>query len=188
MSSSHDFPKVYKKLGVDLSALGCVMLPVAPMRVTELDGLKPEHLYVTKDPKKFWIKGDVASKGGHITLLYGLLEHATDWADLIDEVLKGWRAPNTAQIHRYEAFQSPYEDEPYSCIVAKVFPERWLKDAHSRLSHLPHIDTFPGYEPHITVAYVHKQYESLWLRTLNHTEPTHEWPIVDGPLDLGRKH
>ena len=40
--------------------------------------------------------------------------------------------------------------------VDEVLLTRALRDAHARLSLLPHIDTHPTYRPHVTLAYVHR--------------------------------
>ena len=63
-------------------------------------------------------------------------------------------------------FPSPWEDEPYSCIVSELTLTPELRDAHARLSLLPHINTHPTYRPHVTLAYVHRDHTEDALRAL----------------------
>lgn len=158
--NANQYPDLYKRLGVSIPSLGCVMLDVAgdalagdPYRERlESSG----DLYHAKDPKHFWIDGYVAGKTPHITLLYGLLTPAYEQADNIAEVLKGWSL-DTAVVESIGYFPSPMADEPYNCVVAhiKITPE--LLEGHQRLELLPHINTFPGYKAHLTLAYIRKE-------------------------------
>ena len=43
-----------------------------------------------------------------------------------------------------------------------------LLDAHQRLSMLPHINTHPTYEPHITLGYVHETFAGYAIERLEH--------------------
>lgn len=161
---SHDFENIYQELGINLNKLGCVMLDTEPIyNNTEVDEeeykgfyyIEPSCLYYTEDEDKKWINGWVAEKHPHITLLYGLMKKASDYEDQIKEVLKGWEYKK-AEIEDIGFFESPYKEEPYYCIVAhiKVTPE--LLEGHQRLELLPHINTFAGYKPHMTIAYIKK--------------------------------
>jgi hypothetical protein len=40
--------------------------------------------------------------------------------------------------------------------VAHLKIDKDLQEAHDRLQMLPHIDTFPGYKAHFTLAYIKK--------------------------------
>lgn len=159
---AHNFPEVYKALNVDLSKLGCVMLDVAPI---SLDGVLAQDgasdflqtyqgdLYYAQDKSRFWIDGFVGSKNAHLTLLYGLMETAENYRSYIEQILKDWKMADL-EIESVGYFSSPYQDDQYFCIVGhvKVTPE--LLEGHQRLEFLPHINTFPGYKAHITLAYV----------------------------------
>lgn len=160
--NANQFPDLYKRLGIKIPSLGCVMLDVDPKALAadpyrerlEASG----DLYYAKDPAHFWIDGYVAGKTPHITLLYGLLKPAYEQKADIEEVLKGWSI-DTATVESIGFFPSPMQDEPYFCIVAhiKISPE--LLEGHERLELLPHINTFPGYKAHLTLAYVHADEE-----------------------------
>lgn len=149
--NSHQFEDVYKELDIELDDLGCVMLKVDGKDIPKV---KDEAvLYKSEDPKKFWVDG--FSETPHLTLLYGLLKPAEEYRKQIKEVLTGWKI-KTVSVEKVGYFDSPYEEEPYFCIVAylKVTPE--LLEGHHRLQLLPHIDTFPEFTPHVTIAYIKK--------------------------------
>lgn len=146
---AHDYPEIYEDLGIDLRTLGCVMLKTEQPDTPFIDD---EDLYVSPDPAKFWIKGRVAGDS-HVTLRYGLLpsvrqEHARR---IMDDV----NLPRELFVVNLEKFDSPYPDEPYECIVARVSDgDQYLHQANEALSLLPNMNTFSGYKPHVTLAYV----------------------------------
>jgi len=161
--NSHQFEEVYKDLKIDLDELGCVMadvVPLASMKDPEEFGDKMDYLYTSTNPKRKWIKGWVVGKTAHITLLYGLLENAHKWKKQIDAVLKDWDM-KTVEIDHIDKFDSQYEDEPYYCIVAHIKVTDKLQEANDRLQFLPHINTFAGYKPHMTIAYIKKDDKTL---------------------------
>jgi 2'-5' RNA ligase len=156
--NSHDYPEVYKELGIDLSKLGCIMADIKPldnMYSIEWDGAGIA-LYYAKNKERFWIDGWVLNEKAHVTLLYGLLESGETYKKHIDEVLKDW-SMDTIRIDHVGYFDSPYEDEEYWCIVAHVKKTPELLEAHERLSFLPHINTFPEYNAHMTICYLDKR-------------------------------
>lgn len=143
--------------------MGCVMLDVAPV---DLDGVIPdEWCYSSPNPARPWISG--RQNEFHVTLLYGLLDNANTISDHVYKRLDGWGVPaGGLESTALAAFQSPFEDEPYSCIVAEFVENSVLIDAHGRLSRLPHISTFPDYRPHVTLAYVHRDKEQEAMRAI----------------------
>jgi len=151
--NSHNFESVYKALDVNLDILGCVMLDVEPLNNMKSSDI--EGLYTTKNPNRKWIAGWIAGEIAHITLLYGLLDNAHNWENHIKIVLGDWKM-NEVEIDHISYFESPYPDEPYYCLVAhiKVTPE--LMEGHQRLEFLPHVNTFTGYKPHMTICYIKK--------------------------------
>jgi len=153
---AHNFPHVYQSLGIDLSKLGCVMLDLNEMPEARGIDLKGDPFYHAADPSHFWIKGWVFDNP-HVTLLYGLMTPANETPnrELVPEVLKGWDYP-TIEIDSIGYFESPYQEEPYWCIVAMVRVNAQLQEGHDRVAMLPHINTFPGYKPHATIAYIKK--------------------------------
>lgn len=155
---AHDFPKVHEALGINLSKLGCIMLDLEPLPNAysmEFDGAGIA-LYYAKDKTRFWIDGWVFDKP-HITLMYGLLTPGNEspMKELVPMILEGWEYPEI-EVEDVSFFDSPYPDEPYWCLVAKVKTSENLVEGNERLKFLPHVNTFPGYKPHATIAYIDK--------------------------------
>lgn len=163
-----------KRRGIVVSALGCVMLDVKGPHVSRL--IPEQWTYTSTNPDRRWISG--AQDEGHITLLYGLLDNANEIREDVDEVLAGWE-PGEIETDHVGAFPSTFEDEPYSCIVAHLKLSEALRDAHARLSLLPHINTHPTYKPHVTLAYVRREYEADVVRLIEQ-----ELGCVKGGLDF----
>jgi len=160
---AHDFKQVYEDLGYDLSKLGCIMLDLEPVDFFVL----PDELYYAKNKDRFWIDGIVAAKTPHVTLLYGLLRSGQEYKKHVDAVLEGVELSNV-EIDHVGYFDSPYEDEDYYCIVAHLKITDELTEANEKLKFLPHINTFPGYKAHFTLAYIKKDeaYRDLLLEDL----------------------
>ena len=178
--SAHQFPEVHAALGIDLSKLGCIMADVD--RIPVLDIMQTVHphpagdLYESAHPDRFWIRGAVGEQGAHVTLLYGLLQPGPVWREHVDALLATVQL-DTVRISHVDLFDSPYPDEAYKCVVAHLELTPPLSLAHARLSYLPHVNTFPGYRAHVTLAYVKdgpaldvdwaRTIPEVWVRTLN---------------------
>lgn len=154
--NAHQFEKVYKSLGIELDSLGCVMLnikktdmPLMPEYENEL----ADKFYFSEDEDRHWIDGYVARSTPHLTLLYGLLKPAEEYKYQIDDVLKGWEL-KTVEVESIGSFDSMYEDEKYCCIVAHIKMTPELEQGNQRIELLPHINTYTGYKPHVTLAYI----------------------------------
>lgn len=177
--SAHQYNDIYDEFGIDLRTLGCVMLGV---EAPDTSFIKDEDLYHTNDPKKFWIDGRV--QGSHVTLKYGLLPMVK--RKHVDRVLEGHPLPIMLNGYGIEMFPSPYPDEPYECIVSLIdTTPQWdegLMALHNQLNYLPHINTFPDYKPHVTLAYVRKGWYDEQCNDLWHMTNT----FVTGELDYGR--
>lgn len=147
--TAHQFPDVFKQLGIDLGNLGCIMLDTGPLKVSDL--IKPEDLY--KSDKHKYIDGVVSETVPHVTLLYGLMRSGPELQLHIDQVLEGWEL-KAVTVAGVSYFESREADESYYCIIAKLKVTPELLDGNARLKFLPHIDGFPTYQPHITLAYI----------------------------------
>lgn len=152
--SSRQFPQVYEDLGIDTAELGCIMADTEPISVSEV--IAPEDLYYSDDEE--FTQGIVSESVPHVTLLYGLISSGPAMKKHVDAVLDGWTLPDV-QIETVTAFGS--SDDPYACLVAQLVPSEALIAANARLRLLPHIDTFPEYVPHMTLAYVKNDPEKV---------------------------
>lgn len=163
--NANQFPQVYAALGITISQLGIVMLDTDPIEVTEKVDQGKADLFTSSNPERFWIDGAVVEREAHVTLLFGLLASGTAYKSMIDAVLADWTPP-TLEIESVGSFPSTFGDEDYACIVAHIKVSDQLLEGHARLQLLPHIDTFPDYKPHLTLAYVQKSAEAKWLKAL----------------------
>lgn len=186
--NANDFPDVYTDLGINVNALGCVVLNLAPIPVTsyipETEGKIERELYFAKNPELKWVKGAVGERGSHITLLYGILSKT--WQDKIRRVLGDWETPLFVELDGLEVFDSPYRgEEPYVCIVARVKITPDLREGHARLELLPHINTFLEWKAHVTLAYVREEYRDKWVHALEKNLPT---TLAVTGIDIGDQH
>jgi 2'-5' RNA ligase len=182
--NSNMFPEMYKDLGINVNNLGCTI----PLAVTELVEDGEADLYYHPDKARYpWTRGAPAETGAHCTLLYGLLESGQKLAPHIDELLSTVNI-DTITIEEVSFFPGSIPGEDYSVIVGKVALTEQLLDAHHALQMLPHIDTFPDYHPHVTLAYI-KNGSSLvgghatstvekWVSTLNSTYTDYKLPVL----------
>lgn len=161
--SAHQFKQVYQDLGYDLAKLGCIMLDTEPIDVGGV--FKEDDLYYAKDKAKFWIDGVVCDKTPHVTLLYGLLRSGLEMKKHVGAVLHDFNFTDVT-IENVGYFDSPYEDEPYVCLVAHLLITDQLRLANEHLKFLPHINTFPGFKAHITIAYVKPETAPQYLKQL----------------------
>lgn len=147
MKNGYAFDNIYPRLGVDPKALGCLMLDTdAPYRgsLRNVDDIE----YYSPDPKQFWMRG--ALSDWHLTIRMGFLPSVTD--EIINEIMAGVELPSTLHLTGTEVFESPFEDQPYECLVVRV-QDKALDDLHRQFGILPNVAIFPEYKAHITVGY-----------------------------------
>lgn len=151
MINANQFREMYADIGINIDKLGCIMLDMDGSIIPQ----PPDEsvLYYTENKDRFWINGFVAGSVPHVTLLYGLMESGQKNKQYVDKVLAGWEL-NSVDISHIGFFDSPYQDDPYYCIIAHLRIGDKLMEGHNRLQFLPHINTFPEYKAHITIAYV----------------------------------
>jgi hypothetical protein len=152
--SSYSFPQVYEDLGIKTGNLGCIMLDTQTIEISDIID-DASHLYYSPNKDSNYIDGIVSEKIPHVTLLYGLMRSGPEMQKHVEAVLDDWTIPEL-MIDRVDFFESTDPEEPYYCLVAKLVPSQELVEGNSRLRLLPHIDTFPDYDPHITLAYIKK--------------------------------
>src|SRR5882672_4961494 len=149
---------IYQQLGIESNDLGCIMLNTEPIKVSDV--VSEEELYYSLDQHNHkYTQGIVSESVPHITLLFGLMESGQYWKKQVEAALEGWELPEV-EIESVSHFESSDPKEPYYCVIAKLVVSPELKEGNTRMRILPHIDTFPDYLPHITLAYI-KQDEDI---------------------------
>lgn len=137
-----------------------------------------------KSPTLEYVKGFDVSP--HITLIYGLLFQAHEHQDWIDRMLTTWHKPNVVVMPEVEAFFADDGNEPYAAIVLTLGDNQYdlnqLKGANDELRKLPHVNGFPIYKPHITVAYVKDEFAAKAVARLKSVEVR---PLITGDIDYG---
>jgi 2'-5' RNA ligase len=156
LPKANDFRDMYKSLDINIDKLGCIMLDVDGSAIPEIPEEYKENLYTTKNKDRFWIKGFVAGETPHVTVLYGLMESGQKNKKYVDQVLDGWSV-DEIEVESIGHFDSPYDDDPYYCIIAHLEVSDKLREGRTRLELLPHINTFPDFKAHVTIAYVDKK-------------------------------
>jgi hypothetical protein len=85
----------------------------------------------------------------HVTVLFGLCDEILVPADVV-RAMEEFKAP-VITVKRIDSFSNKDFD------VLKLSVEsKDLRRMNDRLRQFPHVDTFPTYEPHITLAYLKK--------------------------------
>jgi 2'-5' RNA ligase len=164
--SASQFPQVYVDLGIDPGKLGCLMLDVEPIQVSNL--ILYDDLYMADPEEHPHMQGIICEGEPHVTLLYGFMRSAMELKKHIDAVLSGW-APESPTIASIDVFPSNDPGENYVTLIAKLEVTPNLVEANARLKLLPHLDTFASYSPHITLCYLNgsSDYQG-YIQKLNH--------------------
>lgn len=171
IESAHNFQvQLQHEFGINYTKLGVVTLTLETLDIPKLAPGIENDLYYSEHPYRQWLAGDVASRKAHVTLRYGLLKPAYDTRETIDLLLSD-TVPTKVHLEAIEVFQTPFHDEEYSCIVARVRSAHNLVLAHDRLGYLPHVNTFPDYKPHLTLAYVDRTRVARWAQILQEKLP-----------------
>ena len=149
---------LYELLGIDTRELGCMMVKFSTptMLLNEI----PENL-LYHDPDDPLEYGKVFDS--HVTLLYGLLKPAHETREAVDLVLRGLSFSEKFLFALADWF-SP-RDQPYDVLYIPPVYKVPFVDAHQRLSRLPHVNLYPEYTPHLTLAYIKKgsAREAAWF-------------------------
>src|SRR5690606_35566451 len=80
----------------------------------------------------------------------------------VDTVLEGWKQPKTLTIEKVGFFPG----DGFSTIVGHIKMTDELFEGNQRLQLLPHVNTYPTYKPHITLAYINEEATTEWLEAL----------------------
>lgn len=165
--SMYDYPQVYERLGMRLGHFGCIMLDVEPIDVTGILGTDRWYYSSGRDELRY-VRGPVAEKVAHCTLLYGLTpgdNAGHEQRESVDELLDGLDLTSVTVSH--VSYFPGQMGEPYSCVIAHLDSGGDLLEANRRLRFLPHIDSFVDYRAHVTLAYVRQEHTDRAVNALN---------------------
>ena len=111
------------------------------------------------------------------------MKPAHETREAVDFVLRDLSFHEKTLFGAADWFSSP--DQPYDALYIPPVYEHPFVDAHRRLSRLPHVNLYPEYTPHLTLAYVKKgtAREAAWL--VNRVTPEHRTLWFHG-YDYGR--
>lgn len=160
-------PNIPAPEGVGPADMECVMLDIAPLPVLKFmhEGAEKELFYGTT-PELKYAQGAVGEKTAHATLLFGIHPNPS-YRRNVDAVLRGWE-PKDLLITHVDTFPIRREDQEYYVLIGKVSPSHNLRVARARLETLDHTDPFPVYQPHVTLAYVLREFDiAPWIQKLN---------------------
>lgn len=144
-----DLKDIYLELGIDVHSLGCVMLEVDTLKVSDI--VPEEELYFSESMQ--YAQGIISEWGlPHVTLIFGLMQSAQDLKVYVDSLLEGIDL-SSVTIDHVETFDSTDGDIDYSVYVGIVDLSPELLEANANLRKLPHIDSFADYKAHITLFY-----------------------------------
>lgn len=140
---------------------GCIMLDLKPIGVPDYTVDPSTELYYS--PSRKYMQGAVSSDTPHVTLLYGLLQLGSEIRKNVDIALSGWEIPETLEVDHIGYFPPSVPGEDYAVVVAHIKVTDQLQEGHDRLRMLPHLDYFPKYRPHFTLAYTTPESRDRWI-------------------------
>ena len=126
-----------------MRSYGCVMMKVEDSGWDDLCRIiDPEDVYEPDDEHGI-------SRNPHITILFGLLDLMVP-PQMVMDVMQKFDAPHI----QFKGI-SIFEHKDFDVVKIDVISAD-LAEMHDSLRQLPHVDQFPTYKPHATIAFVKK--------------------------------
>jgi len=124
---------------------GCLMLYAkVPDWNDKIHIVNKEDIYEKNDDYGY-------EKEPHITILYGLHHDEINKEELYEKI-KELICPVTVKIENIDIF----ENDEFDVVKFNVPAINQLKEYHKEFLKFPNTQTFSGYKPHMTIAYVKK--------------------------------
>jgi 2'-5' RNA ligase len=179
--TNDEIKDMYLEMGIDLNELGCIMLEVEKLTVSDV--VPEEELYFSGSAK--FAQGIVCEwKEPHVTLLFGLMQKGQTWRKYVDMLIEDIDLTKI-KINEVITFDNVMDGDEVSIYVGEVEPTEELIKANAELRRLSHIDTFVDYKPHITLFYA-KRNDEIKQDLLNElNERFAGKSISTGGLDYG---
>jgi hypothetical protein len=151
----YDFPRIASKYVLN-KKMGCVMLNTSsPADIKDAGGYELLRQNEYHDPRTPYVNGLTSEY--HITVKYGILNNLVTKQD-VEAVAERFWLDNHVMGKKLEIKGiTMFKNSPeYDVVVATIDPPRWLCAFHEQMLILPGVETFPEYNPHITLGYFHK--------------------------------
>lgn len=126
------------------------------------DVIKDEDLYVGTEKD-----GDMYGREieQHVTVLYGTDLDVEDW--YVEELISKFTKPDI----KFKSISMFETKNGYDVVKFDIESEKLTK-YNKMLKTLPYTSDFPGYKPHVTVAYVKKGLAKKYVKLLEHYKIT----------------
>lgn len=129
---------------------GCVMMEpnkIKDWKENHLNGIEEDDVFIKPSDDSYGLE-----ENPHITILYGIHEDEIDPSVIVD-MMEQKLKPVKVQIKEIDIFENPeYDVVKYNVPVTaqlQTYRDMFMKS-------FPNTQTFPKYEPHMTIAYVKK--------------------------------
>ena len=146
---------------IDEPQYGCVMME--PKKIdgweeNHLDGIKEDNVYIKPYDESYGLEYEP-----HVTILYGIHEDEIDPSVVVDLIEQKFK-PVIVTISDIDVFQN----DEYDVVVYKVPVTEQLQEYRDLLMEsFANTQTFKGYHPHMTIAYVKKGTGKKYKKKLN---------------------
>lgn len=138
---------------------GCVMVEVPVSNWNEITSIINKDDLYEVEGENYGIQDNP-----HLTLLYGLKSNITK--EQVEEVLTKTIDGDKIiiEIENIDTF----ENENFDVVKFNIKKTEQLQKLFDSLSELPNENTFPDYNPHMTIAYVKKGLGKKYTKTYSH--------------------
>lgn len=138
---------------------GCVMVEVPVTNWNEITSIINKDDLYEVEGENYGIQDNP-----HLTLLYGLKPNITK--EQVEQVLE--KSVDGEKIEIQIENIGLFENDNFDVVKFNVKKTEQLQKLFDSLSELPNENTFPDYNPHMTIAYVKKGLGKKYTKTYSH--------------------
>jgi 2'-5' RNA ligase len=139
--------------------LGCVMVEVPVSNWNEITSIIDKNDLYEVEEENYGIQDNP-----HLTLLYGLKPNITK--EQVEQVLE--KSVDGEKIEIEIENIGLFENDNFDVVKFNVKKTEQLQKLFDSLSELPNENTFPDYNPHMTIAYVKKGLGKKYTKPYSH--------------------
>ena len=144
---------------------GCVMVEVPVSNWNEITSIINKDDLYEVEGENYGIQDNP-----HLTLLYGLKSNITK--EQVEQVLE--KAIDGGKIDIDIENIGLFENDNFDVVKFNIKKTEQLQKLFDSLSELPNENTFPDYNPHMTIAYVKKGLGKKYTKTYSHKVSSNE--------------